>query len=159
MRKLLSTGLVMFAGVVSTPVSKPFDAPLSTTSPDYRTDPRFQALRDFFGRFDCPALAYSREFLEAADDYNLDWRLLPSISYVESTGGKSASHNNLFGWGSGRAQFTSPIAGIYAVAYRLAYSDLYRDKGLNEVLATYNPIAEYAPRVKSVMRQIAPSQQ
>ena len=159
MRKLLSTGLVIFAGVASTPVSKTFEAPVSTTSPDYRTDPRFQALRNFFERFDCPALAYSREFLEAADDYNLDWRLLPSISYVESTGGKTAPHNNLFGWDSGRAQFTSPAAGIYVVAYRLAYSGLYRDKGLNEVLATYNPIAEYAPKVKSIMRQIAPSEQ
>jgi hypothetical protein len=78
---------------------------------------------------------------------------------VESAGGKTAPNNNLFGWGSGRAHFTSPAAGIFVVAYRLAYSGLYRDKSLDKMLATYNPIAGWAPRVKSVMRRIAPSAQ
>ena len=76
---------------------------------------------------------------EAADHNALDWRLLPSLSYVESTGGKSARHNNLFGWDSGRAHFPSPIAGIHTVGYYLSHSDLYKDKALDKLLATYNP--------------------
>ena len=64
---------------------------------------RLARLQAFFGKSDCPAKAYSDEFLTTADRYDLDWRLLPSISYVESTGGKSARNNNLFGWDSGRA--------------------------------------------------------
>jgi hypothetical protein len=44
------------------------------------------------------------------------------------------------------------------VGYRLAHSDLYRDKDVDAILATYNPSSEYAAKVKSVMRQIAPSE-
>jgi hypothetical protein len=88
----------------------------------------------------------------------LDWRLLPSISYVESTGGKSARNYNFFGWDSGKAQFTSPSEAIHEVGYRLTHSALYRDKDLDEVLTTYNPDASYAEKVKSVMRQIAPTE-
>ncbi len=96
-------------------------------------------------------------FLEAADAYSLDWRLLPSLSFVETTGGKNAHNNNMFGWDSGRAKFTSPAAGIHAVGYRLANSDAYRGKGLDRLLATYNPNPDYVRAVKSVMRSIAPA--
>ena len=149
----------MVFGMASLPLALSPQQQHRAPAPDYRLDPRYTALRSFFDRGSCPATQYVREFLEVADTYTLDWRLLPSISFVESTGGKAGRNNNIFGWDSGRAQFTSPAAGIYVVAYRLAYSGLYRDKGLNEVLATYNPVAEYAPKVKSIMRQIAPSEQ
>ena len=99
-----------------------------------------------------------RSFLEAADDYGLDWRLLPSISYIESSGGKAAPHNNLFGWDSGKAQFHSPTASIHTIGYRLAYSPRYRDKTVDELLATYNPVPEYVQKVKFVMRRISPAE-
>ncbi|HEY2015851.1 MAG TPA: hypothetical protein VGH38_20250 [Bryobacteraceae bacterium] len=157
MRKLLTSGLVVFAGMVSLPAVSPKLAH-SIPTPDYRKDPRFATLRKFFLKFDCPAWEYTHVFLEAADDYKLDWRLLPSLSYVESSGGKSARNNNIFGWNSGRAQFSSPAAGIHTVGYRLAHSRPYRNKGLDEVLFTYNPNPEYAAIVKSVMRRIAPTE-
>ena len=69
-------------------------------------------------------------FLEAADDYALDWRLLPSLSYVESTGGKAARNNNLFGWNSGRAQFPEPRRRYpHDPGFNLAHSERYRDQG------------------------------
>ncbi len=158
MRKLLSSGLAVMAGVVSLPAELSFRQGRSQQVADYRHDPRLDHLRKFFGKTECPAEAYAPAFLEAADVYDLDWRLLPSISFIESTGGKAARHNNLFGWDSGRAQFPSPIAGIHQVGYQLAHSDLYRNKDTDEILATYNPNADYAARVKSVMRRIAVSQ-
>ena len=153
MRRVLSSGLVMFAGVVSPVAVSHRQA--SAPPPEYRPDPRSETLRKFFQKSDCPAQRYADVFLEAADRYDLDWRLLPSLSYVESTGGKQAPNNNLFGWDSGRARFDSPAQSIHQVGYRLAYSNLYRDKALDEILTTYNPNAEYAQKVKSVMRQIA----
>jgi hypothetical protein len=90
-----------------------------------------------------------------ADEYALDWRLLPSLSFVESTGGKASPYNNLFGWDSGRAHFSSPEAAIRYVGSQLAQSVLYRSKSLDEILATYNPYRDYPRKVKSVMRQIA----
>jgi hypothetical protein len=77
---------------------------------------------------------------------------------VESTGGKAGRNNNIFGWDSGRAQFSTPASGIYTVGYRLAHSGLYRDKSLDEVLTTYNRDAAYGRKVKSVMRRIAATQ-
>jgi hypothetical protein len=157
----LVTGGLVFAGVVSLPLTvAPLHAPRTPQTPtaDHSADPRFKALRTFFQRAECPAVQYVREFLDAADRYELDWRLLPSISFVESTGGKAARNNNLFGWDSGRAQFSTPSAGIHEVGYRLTHSALYRDKDLDEVLTTYNPDADYARKVKSVMRQIAPNE-
>src|SRR5215472_10913618 len=151
MIRLVTGGLAVFAGVVS------LNAP-KTPTPDYSSDSRLTALRAFFQKGACPAVQYAHDFIEAADRYALDWRLLPSISYVESTGGKSARNNNLFGWDSGKAQFSSPAAGIHEVGYRLATSALYRDKDLDGVLTTYNPDASYAEKVKSVMRQIAPTE-
>jgi hypothetical protein len=153
MKRILSSGLVVFAGVVS-----PVAVSHRETAPppaDVRKDQRFETLRKFFEKSDCPAQHYSAAFIEAADQFELDWRLLPSLSYIESTGGKLARNNNLFGWKSGRAEFASPTEGIFQVGYRLAYSDLYRNKDLDEVLATYNPEEEYGRKVKFVMRQIA----
>lgn len=150
MRKLLPSGLVLFAGMMAPPVAF---APYAQERP---ADYRFHLLKSFFRKAACPAERYAQAFLDAADRYDLDWRLLPSLSYVESTGGKSARNNNFFGWDSGNAEFESPVAAIREVGYRLANSTLYKDKDLDEVLATYNPNAEYARKVKSIMRRIGP---
>lgn len=96
--------------------------------------------------------------MQAADAHGLDWRLLPSISFIESTGGKALKNNNLFGWDAGRAEFPSLSAAIHTVAYSLANSRLYKNKDLDEVLETYNPEADYARKVKSVMKRISPSE-
>src|SRR5438045_3300901 len=135
MRRLLSSGMVVFAGMVSIPLAV---APQGGAEPaaDYREDPRLEKLTSFFHNADCPAQEYAQAFLEAADRYDLDWRLLPSLSYVESTGGKAARNNNLFGWDSGRAEFSTPSAGIHAVGYRLANSILHKDKDLDSLLTT-----------------------
>ena len=154
MRKLLSGGLVVF-GVASIPVPlSPHTAPTALKQ-EYRSDPRLIPLRQFFQRSECPAAEYAVDFLIVADEYALDWRLLPSLSFVESTGGKASLHNNLFGWDSGRAHFTSPSAAIRSVGSFLATSTLYRSKTLDEILATYNPEQDYGQKVKSVMRRIA----
>jgi hypothetical protein len=112
-------------------------------------------LRQFFDRPDCHAGGYTEAFLEVADQCALDWRLLPSIAYVETKCGKASLHNNLFGWDSGRAHFASPEAAIRSVGSRLAHSSLYRSKSTDGKLAAYNPDKSYARKVKSVMRQIA----
>ena len=158
MRKFVGQGLLLFAGVVSIPLAKNTRPAQQLPIPQQHRDPRLDTLRRFFGELGCPAREYASAFLEAADDYDLDWRLLPSISYVESAGGKTGNGTNLFGWDNGRADFASPITGIHTVAYRLTHSELYREKDLDEKLAQYNPDVDYARRVKSIMRQISADQ-
>lgn len=156
MIKILSTGFVL-AGVVCTPAPVSHVQTTRTAPPDVRPDARLSALRSFFGKADCPALRYAEVFLEAADSYHLDWRLLPSISFVESTGGKFAHNNNFFGWDSGKASFRTPAEAIHSVGYSLSHSDGYKAKNLDTLLTRYNPNAEYVAKVKSVMKRIAPN--
>jgi|SRR5271157_5745026 len=157
MRRLISSGLMVLAGAVGPAALSPKQAFFAHVSGP-RADPRLEALQRFFQKCGCPAEAYAVEFLAAADAYSLDWRLLPSISFVESTGGKATQHNNMFGWDQGRARFASPADGIYEVGYSLASSDTYRDKNLDTVLSIYNPVGPYAQKVKSVMQRISPVQ-
>ena len=117
-------------------------------------DPRLIRLRVFFGKHGLPAAAWASDFLRAADAHGLDWRLLPSLAMVESTGGKFAPNNNMFGWGEGLATFSHPRQGIYHVAERLARSPLYRHKKLHSQLLTYNPRSAYAAHVQRVMRML-----
>ena len=154
MMRFFSTGVVL-AGVVCSPAPISHVQTPRATPPDFRDDPRLTALRNFFTRAACPALHYSQAFLEAADRYALDWRLLPSISYVESTCGKFAANNNFFGWDSGKARFDNPVQAIRRVGYRLSHSIPYESKNLDALLASYNPDADYPAKVKFVMRRIA----
>jgi len=146
--------MAVMAGLLSVPVfisvDREIPAPVQQTDP--QADTRLLKLQKFFQN--CPLRDSSVDFIEAADRYDLDWRLLPSISLVESGGGKVFRNNNVLGWDSGNRRFGSVRAGIHAVAARIATSALYRDKDLNEVLATYNPDPAYAARVKSVMQTI-----
>ncbi|MGA2739825.1 MAG: hypothetical protein ABSG65_20580 [Bryobacteraceae bacterium] len=161
MRKLLSNGLAVFAGVVSIPVPGTHAESAKPATAEHRNKPakdsRLAFLRAFFQQGNCPAAELAPIFLEAADMYALDWRLLPSLSFVETSGGKAAKNNNLFGWDSGRAAFSSAAAGIRAVASSLAHSALYRHKDVDGILKTYNGSAGYARKVKDVMRRIAPT--
>jgi hypothetical protein len=127
---------------------------LAETAP--ATDPRLLRIKQYFLERECPAHVYAEDFVTAADQNNLDWRLLPSLSMVESTGGKTARNNNMFGWDNGGTGFRSSREGIYRVASRLNRSHLYRDKNLDAMLYTYNPRAEYKERVKMVMAQLGP---
>jgi hypothetical protein len=156
MRKLISNGLATFLGIVSVPATV-HNATRQSQAPEYRIDPRLKSLQKFFQRGAYPVGQFSADFLEAADHNNLDWRLLPSLAVIESSGGKNFKNNNVFGWNNGEAVFPSVKAGIHSVADRLANSKHYRDKDLQAMLETYNPNAEYSVAVKSVMRRIAPS--
>lgn len=114
-------------------------------------DSRLQRLEHFFSKRRSPLLQLSSELLIAADKNGLDWRLLPSISIVESEGGKACRNNNVFGWLSGKRRFPSIQAGIHYVANRLAHSRLYEDRQTMEKLSAYNPVPGYPRRIAMVM--------
>jgi len=145
---LLATGLLALPAVVSSTQD-------AKQLPEIKQDdPRLERLRRFFAAYDSPLSSAAAEFLVAADKNDLDWRLLPSISIVESSGGKAYANNNVLGWDNARRSFTSVQEGILAVADRLANSKLYKDKDLDALLATYNPVPNYPNRVKAVMRAL-----
>src|SRR6266542_4379779 len=113
MKKVIAHAIAFATAVLCVPATVTHADKKGVFSFDYRHDPRVIRLTHFFKKGDCPAADLSRTFLEEADAHELDWRLLPSLSMVESTGGKAARNNNLFGWNSGRAEFASLSEGIH----------------------------------------------
>ncbi len=126
---------------------------------NYEGDPRLERLRSFFEGYRCPAAEHAEEFLFASELHGLDWRLLPSIAFVETGAGKTARGNNLFGWDSGRQEFETPVHAIHWVAWRLGNSKLYAGRSARALLRVYNPRAGYAELVLAVMRRLSPEDQ
>ncbi len=151
MQKIISTGCVVIAGLLGSPV--PHSQQLRPVSVDERP----HRLHQFLSEIGSPVSQLAPEFVAAADRNTLDWRLLPSIAVVESGAGKEYINNNIFGWDSGKTKFPSVRAGIHTVASRLSKSRLYKHKPVNALLATYNPSADYAARVMRVMQSIGPA--
>ena len=118
-------------------------------------DPRIARLERFFQIYHCPAPHHTSEYLNAADGYGLDYRLLPAVSIRESLCGIAEKQpHNLWGFHPGRQSFPSIEAGINFLAERLTRNPLYRGKTLQDKLFTYNPRPAYPEEVKRIMRQI-----
>jgi len=151
-----SKRLVVFAGLLAAPVATKVDKPVLPQPLTTTEDPRLVRLKQFLADRECPIDKYAADLIRAADDNYLDWRLLPSISFVESSGGKYFQNNNVFGWNSCKEpRFSSVREGIHYVASMLGNSDLYKRKTLDAVLRTYNPEEGYPALVKSVMKAIS----
>ena len=150
------TRTILAFGLLATPISISIQQPSPKAQP-LPDDPRLRLIWQYFADRDCPLRDSAADFVAAADQNALDWRLLPSISMIESSGGKDYRNNNVFGWDSCRESFPSIQAGIHFVASRLGRSKLYKDKTVDQKLVTYNPQPDYAPRVKAVMRALGPA--
>ena len=129
---------------------------ISLKQPEPATpDPRTVRLKKFFAKLHCPVIGLADEFVHAADDNQLDWRLLPSIAVIESGGGKAYKNNNVFGWNQGLEAFPTIRAGIHEVAFKLGKSPLYRNRDLLGKLRLYNPDESYPGSVLTVMNRIS----
>lgn len=77
------------------------DQPNYTQKIGFKQIDRETTLRAFFQKYKSPLIDHSGTFIAVADQYGLDYRLLPAISCIESSCGKRLipdSHNP-FGWG------------------------------------------------------------
>ncbi len=122
-------------------------------------DPRLESLKRFFHSVNSPLEKLASVFIKEADEHELDWRLLPGLSFVESTGGRVARGNNVFGWNNGNSSFRTVSEGIHVVASRLANSPMYRGKGLIQKLQTYNRNPKYVACVRTAMKQISSTEE
>jgi hypothetical protein len=145
--------LLLVAGLLATPAAISVHQYKQSPTVDQK-DPRLSRLQKFFSDRKSPLRDAAKDFLIAADQNKLDWRLLPGISVIESSGGKDYRNNNVFGWDSCNEKFRSVRAGIHYVAAQLANSKRYKDKDVDGVLQLYNPEPAYPDRVKAVMRAI-----
>lgn len=94
----------------------------------FTIDPRVLALNKFLDDYHSPMAKYAKTFVEEADKYGLDWRLLASISGVESAFGNLIPDNSNNGWGwrgingneAGWSMFSSWQEAISHITQRIA---------------------------------------
>jgi len=133
---------VCIAGVLVLPLGK-------DQSP--AEDARVSKLVNFFRIYDCPEPYHVTSYLRAADANDLDYRLLPVISILESTCGKYQRKNNHWGWGSN--SFSSAPAGIDFITKRLA-EGYFKNRNTQEKLSLYNPRPIYAKLASKLLTQL-----
>lgn len=109
-------------------------------------DKRVIKLEKFLESYDSPLAEYADKFVESADKYGLDWKLVPAITGVESTFGKQipAGSYNAYGWANGAFYFQSWEQSIDLVSKTL--KEKYLDRGLD---TPYKMAPIYAPPSKT----------
>ncbi|MDD2823235.1 MAG: hypothetical protein PHQ59_04120 [Candidatus Daviesbacteria bacterium] len=102
-------------------------------------DQRIKILEGYLNKYNSPLAPEAKNFVEAADKYNIDWKFVAAIAGNESTFGKftpaPASHN-AWGWGVYGTQaiyFKTWKEGIYTVSEGLR--EHYYNKGLTNTYA------------------------
>lgn len=121
-------------------------------------DLRKERLATFFKKYNSPLTDYSGQFIYWADRYNIDWRLVPAITGVESTFGKRIPYKsyNAYGWANGNYRFKSWDESIEHVSKTLR--EKYYDKGatnINKIARRYAPPSNsWSWKVKFFMKKI-----
>ena len=114
--------------------------------PEFQVDKRIIKLEKFLESYDSPLAEYADKFVESADKYGLDWKLVPAITGVESTFGKQipAGSFNAYGWANGAFYFESWEQSIDLVSKTL--KEKYIKRGLD---TPYKMGPVYAPPSKT----------
>jgi len=124
-------------------------------------DNRATVLREYLEEKKSPLAPYAQVFIENADKYNLDWRLVASIAGLESSFGKHIPYDSYNGWGWGVygtnvKRFNSWNDGIETISKGL--SENYLTKGQYSdpyiIGPKYAASPTWAVRVTYFMNQI-----
>lgn len=128
-----------------------------------------KAIDDYFKVRHLPLEGTGAKMAEEADKYGLDYRLMPAIAMIETTGGKNLceglekdNNKNPFGWGSCKIGFSSFNQAIEVIAMNLSGNNPntarhYDGKTTKQILEKYNPPSikpGYAAKVMKVMDAI-----
>lgn len=107
-----------------------------------KADTRIKKLEEFLEKYNSPLAPYAEFIIKKADEYKVDWQLIPAISGVESTFGKRIPFGsfNAYGWCNGEYRFKSWENSIEIVTKTLA--EKYYARGLN---TPYKIAPVYAP--------------
>lgn len=99
-KRLLALILVI-PFLANMPVSAQEKVPVPQTVIEAKPiDKRAEILQAYLAQYNSPMQYQAQAFVETADQYNLDWKLLPAIAGVESTFGKFIPGGyNAWGWG------------------------------------------------------------
>jgi hypothetical protein len=137
----------------SATLSKPVDNELS--------DSRIKILEEYLKQHNSPLTPHAKDFVEIADKYDLDWKLVASISGLESTFGKHIPYNSYNGWGWGVygdnvIRFSSWTEGIETVSegLRTKYINQWGANDVYQIGKYYAASPTWAQRVTFFMNKI-----
>lgn len=112
-------------------------------------------IRTYLENRNSPLAPYAEEFVKASQTYGIDYRIVASISIIESSGGIHTfrSYN---AWGWGKMNFSNWEEGIWTVSEGIGK---YYEKGLNtpqKIAPSYCPpsASHWAGKVSFVMNEI-----
>ncbi len=118
-------------------------------------DNRAAKIDAYFAQWDLPLSGHGKAMVATADKYGIDWRLLPALAMLETTGGKNlcdiGENMNAFGYGSCKIHFETFEESFEAVAKTISGNSertahLYKGKSVEQILEVYNP-----PEVVGIM--------
>jgi len=128
-------------------------------------DSRIEYLRSFMDQYNSPLVDFVELIVKTADEYNLDYRLLPAIAMQESSLCKNIARDSDYNcWGFGiygkkRVSFDGYDHAIKVIS-RTMYEN-YATLGLvepEEIVTKYNPgSTTWAEKVRFFMEKIHPS--
>lgn len=129
------------------------------TDPSF--DPRVKILKDFLSKQESPLAPFAQNFIEDADAYNLDWKMVAAISGVESTFGQNipAGSYNAWGWGvygNNVTRFSSWKEGIETISKSLRedYMNKWGTTNVYEIGRMYAASPAWAYHVAFYMNRI-----
>ena len=154
---ILITNKTVFAAELAADSSAALLKPIAKAS-----DSRVKILKEFLEQYDSPLSPFSSNFVEIADKYDLDWKLVVSISGVESTFGREIPYQSFNGWGWGiygnnTIRFSSWNQGIETVSegLRTNYINKWGARDVYEIGRFYAASPTWAQRVNYFMRKIS----
>ena len=123
---------------------------------------RTEKIRSYYARYNLPLQHEAEHFITAANKYDIDWRLVAAIGFIESTGGKFACETadySAFGWGSCNIDFDSYADSIDIISMNLGGHNpntarYYAGKDVKGILNMYNPNHIRANYDAMVMKQM-----
>lgn len=126
-----------------------------------KQDNRIQILNEYFKKYDSPLQNEAKTFVKMADIYNLDYRLLPSITGVESGFGKALPTNSYNAWGWGIygnhiTYFSSWKEAIETISKELRerFMNKWGTKNVYDIGKYYASDPEWAVKVSKYMDEI-----
>lgn len=127
-----------------------------------RVDKRSEQLENYLKSHNSPLAEEADTFVQTADEYGLDWKLVAAIAGVESTFGKRVPYQSYNAWGWGI--FTGKQDGIHFINWRDGITQVssglrknYLDKGatnLQQIGRRYAASATWYTRVNFFMNKI-----
>ncbi len=170
MKKLLIVLILIFSLFINTADFVSADYPVAEPSAQIKVegvndnhqkgDYRVSTLKTFLEGYNSPLANSADQFVAKADRYQLDWRLVPAITGVESTFGKRIPSDsyNAYGWANGVYKFESWDNSIEIVSRALR--EKYIDRGavtIDQIARRYAPPSStWSWKVQYFMNKIDP---